>query len=70
MICSLGKMTNMRIIELRVKMCETNVKEYKIWKNVLYVECCMDCKCWNQKNIMDVIKVKKYWNFQTFDIQY
>jgi len=26
----LGKMTNLRIVELRVKMCEMNVKEYKI----------------------------------------
>jgi hypothetical protein len=30
MICSLGKMTNLRIVELRVKMCEMNVREYKI----------------------------------------
>lgn len=36
---------------------------YKIWKNDLYVECCMDCKYWNHKNIMDVIKVKKDWSF-------
>jgi hypothetical protein len=51
-------------------MCEMNVKEYKIWNIVLYVECCMDCTCSNQKNIMDVIKVKKDWSFQTFDIWY
>jgi hypothetical protein len=60
-------MKNLKIVELRVKMCEMDVREYKTWKNVLYIECCMDYKCWNQKKIMDVIKVKKDWKFQTFD---